>query len=117
MRDGFVRLDSRTGQVAHCGWGATGWSCTAAPDERAALEAELARVQAENAALKKELLARGIELPGGVRTEPSKAPAAEPGAKAPTEAELERAFNFMKSVWRRLLEMMAELQRDIQRRG
>ena len=64
--DGFVRLDSRTGQVAQCGWAATGWSCKAVPDERAALESEIARLQRDNAALKKSLLSRGLELPGGV---------------------------------------------------
>lgn len=123
MNDGFVRLDSRTGQVAQCGQVAAGWTCTVAPEERAAMDAEIARVQSENAALKRELLARGIELPAGVRPEPPqvRAPEAQtdarPGTRLPAEAELDRAFNFMKGVWRRLIEMMAELQRDIQRKS
>ena len=45
MGDGFVRLDSRTGQLAQCGWAATGWSCKMVPDERAALENEIGRLQ------------------------------------------------------------------------
>jgi len=123
MHDGFARLDSQTGQVAQCGWGAAGWTCTVAPDERAALEAEMTRVRGENAALKKELLARGIDLPAGVRPEPpqAKAPDAQaapkPEGKLPTEAEIDRAFSFMKGVWRRLIEMMAELQRDMQKKS
>src|SRR5437870_4219221 len=44
MGDGFVRLDSRTGQLAQCGWAATGWSCKMVPDERAALESEIGRL-------------------------------------------------------------------------
>ena len=37
--------------------------------------------------------------------------------KAPSEAELDRAIAFMKNVWRRLVEMMVDLQRDIQRKS
>ena len=42
---------------------------------------------------------------------------AAPAPKAPTEAELDRAIAFMKKVWRRLVEMMVDLQRDIQRKS
>ncbi len=120
IRDGFVRLDSRTGQVAQCGWGASGWSCSAVPDERGALENEIARLQQENVALKKSLLSRGIELPGGVKGDPppvAQAPEKEPSLKLPSEAEVDRALAFMKDIWRRLVEMMVELQRDIQRKS
>src|SRR2546430_13442778 len=51
MGDGFVRLDSRTGQLAQCGWAATGWSCKMVPEERAALQNELGRLQRDNAEL------------------------------------------------------------------
>ena len=46
MGEGFVRLDSATGQVAQCRSSATGWSCQAAPDERLALESEIAQAAA-----------------------------------------------------------------------
>ena len=36
------------------------------PDERAALESEIGRLQRDNAELKKSLLSRGIELPSGI---------------------------------------------------
>jgi hypothetical protein len=115
----FVRLDARTGQVSQCGWSAAGWACTAMPDERAALENEIARLQAENAALKRSLLTRGIDLPGGVKADPPAAKAPDPGpsVKVPSEAELDRALAFVKSVWKKLVEMMVELQRDIQRKS
>jgi hypothetical protein len=130
MGDGFVRLDSRTGQLAQCSWGASGWSCKVVPDERAALESEIARLQRQNAELKKSLLSRGLELPGGITADAPVASRPVPPAdipdtsrdnaqapKAPSEADLDRAIAFMKNVWRRLVEMMAELQRDIQRKG
>lgn len=124
--DGFVRLDSRTGQLAQCGWAATGWSCKMVPDERAALENEIGRLQRDNAELKKSLLSRGLELPSGIVAEapvaPPVPPANEPDPSAkepkmPSDAELDRAFSFMKNVWRRLVDMMVDLQRDIQKKS
>jgi hypothetical protein len=125
--EGFVRLDSRTGQVSQCGWSANTWSCKVVPDERAALESEIARLQHDNAALKSSLLAGGLELPGGIMAEaPAAAPPVPPGrvpdlsAKAPnlpSEADLDRAFTFVKNAWRRLVDMMVDLQRDVQRKG
>src|ERR1700741_3057404 len=57
--DGMVRLDTETGEVALCSQRTVGWACTAAPEDRAVLENEIARLRAENAALKKDILARG----------------------------------------------------------
>jgi hypothetical protein len=141
IQDTFVRLDSQTGQVAQCGHGGSGWSCKLAPDERTALENEIARIQGENAALKKELLARGIELPGNMKADPAPAPMAkapepkvaepkvaeprpvpprdvpqEPSLKLPSDAELDKVMGFMEKVWGRLVEMMVKLQRDVQRK-
>ena len=117
--EGFVRLDVRTGQVSQCGWHGAGWACSAAADERAALESEIARLQRENVALKKSLLTRGLELPGDVKPEPPARKEPEVGAapKLPSDAELDRAIAFMKNVWRRLVEFMADWQRDMQRKG
>ena len=43
--------------------------------------------------------------------------AKEPRPKTPSEAELDRAFTFVKNVWRRLVDMMVDLQRDMQRKS
>ena len=67
--EGYLRLDGRTGQVSLCAQRPVGWACQAVPDERSALEAEIARLQGENAALKKELIARNLPLPGAVKPE------------------------------------------------
>ena len=61
---GYLRLDGRTGQVSICTRRAVGWACQAVADERTALEAEIARLQVEIVALKKELLAHNLALPG-----------------------------------------------------
>ena len=68
--EGFLRLDTRTGQVSLCNHKNLGWACETIPDERAALENEIARLQTGNAALKKDMLARGLSLPDPVKPEP-----------------------------------------------
>src|SRR5689334_6428972 len=65
VTDGMLRLDTRTGAVSICTRKDAVWSCTSVPDERAALDNEIARLQRENGAMKKDMLARGLPLPGG----------------------------------------------------
>jgi len=126
--ENFIRLDAQTGQVSQCGWGSSGWSCQAAADERAALDGEIARLQRENVELKKSLLSHGLPLPAGmVAAAPSQPPPVPPAKipetapnkepKEPNSAEVNRAIAFVKHVWRRLVDLMVDLQRDIQRKG
>ena len=49
--DGYLRLDGRTGQVSLCTRRPAGWASQAVADDRTALEAEIARLQGENATL------------------------------------------------------------------
>jgi septal ring factor EnvC (AmiA/AmiB activator) len=55
IADGVLRLDTRTGQLASCHNRVAGWSCYLVPDERAALDAEIGKLQGENIGLKSEL--------------------------------------------------------------
>jgi hypothetical protein len=111
--DGYLRLDGRTGQVSICAQRPAGWACQAVPDERAALEAEIARLQAENAAVKKELIARNLPLPGTVKPEEPAANPDEPRLQLPNDADLNKVMNFVEKVWRRLLEMIATVHKDL----
>jgi hypothetical protein len=52
VADGVLRLDTRTGAVSTCSNSGAGWACYAVPDERAALDAEIGRLQADNEKLK-----------------------------------------------------------------
>src|SRR6266567_38926 len=74
--DGFLRLDGSTGQVSLCTRRQAGWLCQALPEERAAFEAEIARLQGDNAALKKEVLAHDLPLPAGIAPPAPPAPTA-----------------------------------------
>ena len=92
--DGYLRLDQQTGQVSLCNRRSVGWACYPVPDERAALEEEIARLQKDNAALKKEMLARGIALPG------MKQPQAKPGGQIRSRASKCRATPRSIASWR-----------------
>src|SRR5262249_46043972 len=87
---GYLRLDGRTGEVSICAQRAAGWACQVIPDERAALEAEIARLQAENAAVKKELLAHDLPLPGTVKPQPPHGNADEPRLQLPNDPALKK---------------------------
>ena len=63
VADGFIRLDTQTGEVTQCSQRTVGWACQAAPEDRDAYESEMARLRGENAALKQALLSHGLPLP------------------------------------------------------
>ena len=113
---GYLRLDGRTGQVSMCNRRASGWQCQLVPDERSALEAEITRLQGDNAALKKELLSRNLPLPNGMRPEQATPKPHVQRPQFPDDAELNRIMGVLEKVWRRLVEMIASVQRDLQKR-
>jgi hypothetical protein len=115
VADGYVRLDMRTGQVSTCTQRTVGWACQASPDDRALLEGEISRLRGENAQLKKEMLARGLPLPGSVRPE-SIGPEAGKGLKVPSDAELDKVMTMVEKAWRRLVEIMINVQKDLQQK-
>ena len=114
VADGVLRLDTRTGQVSQCSRSDAGWTCKAVPDERSALETEIARLQGENATLKKELLARGPPVPV---PSPPVEKQREPELKLPSDAEVDKVISFLEKAWRRLLEMGREVLKDVERKN
>lgn len=115
VEEGFLRLDTRSGQVSLCNHKSLGWACETIPDERTALENEIARLQDGNAALKKEFLARGLSLPDNVRPE-MPAARSDRELKLPTQADIDRVMTFMERLWRRMVEAASNLQKDLQGR-
>jgi len=114
--DGFVRLDGRSGDVSICSRRPAGWLCQLVPDERVALEGEIGRLQADNAALKKELLAHDLPLPAGIKPD-ARARTEEPRVSLPSDAELNRVMTFIEKIWRRLVEMIVNTQRDMMKKS
>jgi hypothetical protein len=124
VSDGVIRLDTRTGAVSNCGNSGAGWACYAVPDERAALDAEIGRLQTENEKLKTELAAREPTVGGKIdeplpKTDSLKKP--EPkGAEGerkieiplPSDRDMDRVMSFLEQAWRRLVEIANRIQKD-----
>jgi len=130
VADGVIRLDTRTGAVSTCNDTGTGWACYAVPDERAALDAEIGRLQADNEKLKAQLAAREPTVTGKIdeplpKTDSLKKPepkAAEGERKIeipkieiplPSDRDMDRAMSFLEQAWRRLVEMANRVQKDV----
>src|SRR3954454_25176694 len=84
--EGYLRLDGRSGQVSLCLKRSAGWECQAVPDDGSALGGEIARLPADNATLKRELLTHNLPLPGGGRPDVS----GREELQLPSDAELNR---------------------------
>jgi hypothetical protein len=132
--NGVIRLDTRTGAVSTCSNGGAGWACYAVPDERAALDAEIGRLQADNERLKAELAAREPSVTGKIdealpkedlketlpKTDSLKKPdpkVAEGERKIeiplPSDRDMDRVMSFLERAWKRLIEMANRVQKDV----
>jgi hypothetical protein len=123
--DGVVRLDSRTGAVSTCSNSGAGWACYEVPDERAALDAEIGRLEADNEKLKAQLAAREPAVTGKVEEALPKADSLKkPEPKAaegehkieiplPSDRDMDRVMSFIEQAWRRLVEMANRMQKDV----
>ena len=110
---GFVRLDNNTGQVAYCSAHAAGWACEVAPEDRAALDKEIARLQDEVAALKQEVAVLRAP-PQPVPPPPVPPPAAKNDEFSRNlHKDLARARAYLKRTWQRVVEMVGGFQKDV----
>ena len=123
VADGVIRLDTRTGDVSTCTNTGTGWVCYAVPDERAALDTEIGRLQADNEKLKAELAAREPTVTGKIdeplpKTDSLKPATPKPDAERkieiplPSDRDMDRVMSFLEQAWRRLIEMAQRVQKD-----
>jgi hypothetical protein len=129
--DGVLRLDTRTGAVSTCTNSGAGWACYAVPDERAAMDAEVGRLQADNERLKAEseklkaaLAERELTVAGKIEEPLPKSdslkksePKVGEGERKieiplPSDRDMDRVMSFIEQAWRRLIEMANRLQRD-----
>ena len=122
--DGVLRLDTRTGTVSTCTKNDAGWACYAVPDERAALDAEIGRLQAEVETLKGQIAAGPTvsgkideALPKSDSLKKAEPKVAEGDRKLeiplPSDQDLDRAMSFLEKAWRRLIDMANRVQKDV----
>ena len=125
VADGVIRLDTRTGAVSTCTNSSVGWACYAVPDERAALDAEIGRLQADNEKLKAELATREPAVTGKIDEALPKAdslkkpePKVADGERKieiplPSDRDMDRVMSFLEKAWRRLIDIANRMQKDV----
>jgi len=123
--DGVLRLDTKTGTVSTCTNSGVGWACYAVPDERAAMDTEIGRLQAENEKLKAQLAEREGTVAGKSEDAMPKSDSlrkAEPKVAEgerkieiplPSDRDMDRMMSFLERAWRRLIEMANRIQKDV----
>lgn len=130
--DGVIRLDTRTGAVSNCNNSGPGWACYAVPDERAAYDAEIGRLQAENEKSKAEIEKLKAELASLVPTVEGKTEEALPKSDSlkkaepkaaenprkieiplPSDQDMDRVMSFLERAWQRLVDMASRMQKDV----
>src|ERR1700691_4196926 len=125
VADGIIRLDTRTGAVSTCNNSGTGWACYVVPDERAALDEEIGRLQADNEKLKAQLAARDPIVTGKIDEPLPKADSLKPAEPKvadgerkieiplPSDRDMDRAMSFIEQAWRRRVDMANRMQKDV----
>jgi hypothetical protein len=136
IEDGFLRLDNESGEVAYCSARAVGWACDAVAIDRSASETEAASVQRQVALLKKldteiaqlhdEVASLKKEIANLKEPPPPRPPAdlsvpldkgSDITVRLPSQQDIVRAKDYLEGAWRRLVEMIVGLQKDIMRKG
>ncbi len=134
--NGYLRLDTRTGAVSVC-TPKGGWTCRVVPDERAALDQEIGRLQGQVDALKAQLASRSDTVKGKIdeplaktdslkKDTPEKSVAHGEAGKRPAEADSgkdsatgsqtssqQKLTAALDRVWQHLIEIAARLQKRI----
>jgi hypothetical protein len=88
--NGVMRLDTQSGAMSLCTVVNGAPECRAGPDERSAMESEIARLTRENA----ELKARLGNSPNGLTSKP------------PSDEDVDRALSIMEKFVRRMMHIM-----------
>jgi hypothetical protein len=116
IADLLMRLDTVTGQVSVCSEHGATWVCQPAPEERTALENEIARLQTEVVALRAEVAALRAPPP---RPPADLAPRAAPGdvtIRLPAHKDIERARAAVTYAWQRLVDMLVGIKNDVMKK-
>ena len=114
--DGYIRLDTQTGDMSICHRKNAGWTCEVIPDDRTVLETEIQRLDEENKLLRKSLTDS---------VENEAAPESQNGddrvvIELPTREEIlkgvDHAEEFLDEVMERFQEMIKAMKKEIDER-
>jgi hypothetical protein len=94
---GFVRLDTQTGQVSECTGAPASLVCKSTPDERAAMQGEIDRLQAK------------------IDAWDAAAPVADQKSlelNLPDDKQVDKAFNFLERMIKRFKGLVEEMRKE-----
>ena len=102
IEDGMLRLDTATGEVSYCRRKDDNWACDTAEDTRSVLVEQLAKLQEENAALRK----RVAEL--------EEKPKDSEKLKLPSDQDLDKVMDFMDRLMRRFYAFTKSMREQLE---
>lgn len=108
---GVVRLDTKSGAMARCTRkDGDQWACEDMADSQGKLREEIGRLEAENESLKEQV--KHLEETLGLGE--GQADAAKPDHKfvLPSEADVDKAFDYLERMLKKLQERMQKLEKD-----
>ncbi len=109
VAEGYLRLDTRTGALSTC-VNKGDWICRIVPDERAALDTEIGRLQNENKKLRDQLAQRGSD---SARIDTEQGNAAGKTIELPLPAEHAKVMALFDRMWQRLVEFAGLVQKKL----
>lgn len=113
--DGFVRLDTETGTLAHCGKSEGVWRCRVLAEEQSEFDRRIQALGDEVTALKSELdrLNQRLGLlEESDNTDRATPPVAEVPSVEQREREFDEALSFAERMMRRFFDMVRELKSE-----
>lgn len=97
---GYVRMDTQTGEMSICEERTGQLVCKLAADERAAFEDEIDRMQSKLSTLEERVAA--IE----------ESPLLKPQALLPSEEDFEKSLTYMERFFRRFMDVMRDVEKE-----
>jgi hypothetical protein len=111
--DGFVRLDTRTGAMTHCGKRAGAWRCDVLAEERSEFDRRLDALDREVAALKAEIGRLTAALSATEKKpETSVSPSPTDPSAGTRDEELDEALSFAERLMRRFFDLVRQLKSE-----
>jgi hypothetical protein len=108
MEGGVVRLDTVTGAISHCRKRGEAITCEGVAAD-ADLQAEVARLSAENKALKDEI--KRLEEIAGLGDKPGAEPRAKgPKFSLPTEEDVDKALNYVERMLKKFRDRLKDFE-------